>query len=221
MIEAFKDIKHGGSSYNNIGLERTASQILHHIEDKDSEDSIDSCRRRVLSNARVVYGSSRPLDIITFAATSSRSISAAIVEHHCSGRTFVHCASAKESSRAAAIEHLLVITEDIIQRMFDAQGIESSGWLPLSAQGAVAAGAVAASSNSSRRPSIDVGIPVPAPVPVPMSSMPRSNSEIIRQPVQQVPRSSSDIMYQPSPLSLGRQVVGPRGRVKWNLGSEG
>lgn len=50
MIEAFKDIKHGGSSYNNIGLERTASQILHHIEDKDSEDSIDSCRRRVLCN---------------------------------------------------------------------------------------------------------------------------------------------------------------------------
>lgn len=49
MIEAFKDMKHGKSgSYESLALERTASQILHRMEDKDSEDSLESTRTRVL-----------------------------------------------------------------------------------------------------------------------------------------------------------------------------
>jgi hypothetical protein len=49
MIETFKDMKHGkSSSYENLALERTANQILHHMEDKDSEDSLESTRARVL-----------------------------------------------------------------------------------------------------------------------------------------------------------------------------
>lgn len=49
MIETFKDMKHGkSSSYENLSLERTANQILHRMEDKDSEDSLESTRARVL-----------------------------------------------------------------------------------------------------------------------------------------------------------------------------
>jgi len=49
MIESFKDLKHGKSgSYENLALERTASQILHHMEGKDNEDSLESTRARVL-----------------------------------------------------------------------------------------------------------------------------------------------------------------------------
>lgn len=49
MIEAIKDMKHGKSgSYENLALERTANQILHHMEDRDSEDSLESTRARVL-----------------------------------------------------------------------------------------------------------------------------------------------------------------------------
>jgi hypothetical protein len=48
MIETFKDLKHGKPQYEGPSLERTASQILHHIEVKDSEDSLESTRARVL-----------------------------------------------------------------------------------------------------------------------------------------------------------------------------
>ena len=49
MIEAFKDMKHGKSnSYDSLALERTASQILHRMEDKDSEYALESMRTRVL-----------------------------------------------------------------------------------------------------------------------------------------------------------------------------
>jgi hypothetical protein len=49
MIESMKDLKHGKTnSYEVLTLERTASQILHHMEDKDSEDSLESTRARVL-----------------------------------------------------------------------------------------------------------------------------------------------------------------------------
>ena len=49
MIESIKDMKHSRSgSYENLALERTANQILHHMEDKDSEDSLESTRARVL-----------------------------------------------------------------------------------------------------------------------------------------------------------------------------
>ena len=49
-------------------------------------------------------------------------------------RSFVHCSSAKEDSRLAAVEHLLVITEDLLQRLMDSEGITSSGWLPATPQ---------------------------------------------------------------------------------------
>jgi hypothetical protein len=49
MIESLKDMKHAkSSSYEGRALERTASQILHHMEGKDSEDSLESTRARVL-----------------------------------------------------------------------------------------------------------------------------------------------------------------------------
>jgi hypothetical protein len=49
MIETFKDLKHGKpTGHEKLTLERTASQILHHMEDKDSEDSLESTRARVL-----------------------------------------------------------------------------------------------------------------------------------------------------------------------------
>jgi hypothetical protein len=47
MIETFKDMKHG-KAYQSPTLERTASQILHHMEDKNSEDSLEATRARVL-----------------------------------------------------------------------------------------------------------------------------------------------------------------------------
>lgn len=50
-----KDLKHGkSSSYENLALERTANQILHHMEDKDSEDSLESTRARVLGGFSVL-----------------------------------------------------------------------------------------------------------------------------------------------------------------------
>jgi hypothetical protein len=52
MIETFKDMKHGKSgSYENLSLERTANQILHRMEDKDSEDSLESTKSRVLGES--------------------------------------------------------------------------------------------------------------------------------------------------------------------------
>ena len=110
------------------------------------------------ANARAIYGSTRHLDIISYAPTSSRKIGAAIVEHNPAGRSYIHCSSAKEDSRLAAVEHLLVITEDILQRLLDTEGITSSGWLPATAQAQHAAifnaasatgGSVAGSVNPS------------------------------------------------------------------------
>jgi hypothetical protein len=101
--------------------------------------------------------------VISFAPTSSRKIGAAIVEHNPTSRSYVHCASAKEDSRLAAVEHLLVITEDILQRLIDAEGITSSGWLPATAQAQHAAtysvasvngGSVNGSVQDSRRSSV-------------------------------------------------------------------
>lgn len=50
MIETMRDLKHHSKSgsHEKLTLERTASQILHHMEDKDSEDSLESTRARVL-----------------------------------------------------------------------------------------------------------------------------------------------------------------------------
>jgi hypothetical protein len=53
MIESFKDMKHSKSNgYEGLSLERTAGQILHHMKDRDSEDSLESTRARVLSESR-------------------------------------------------------------------------------------------------------------------------------------------------------------------------
>jgi hypothetical protein len=76
MIETLKDMKHGKSgSYESLALERTASQILHRMEDKDSEDSLESTRTRVLGvylhsivlfeSGGLIYSSERARDIWT------------------------------------------------------------------------------------------------------------------------------------------------------------
>lgn len=151
MIETFKDMKHGKSSYESLKLERTASQLIHRMQETASEDSLESSKARVLgrstcvavalngtdycaANARAIYGPTRCLDVITYGNTSSRKIAAAIVEHNPTGRSYIHCCSAKEETRLAALEHLLVIQEDIMQRLMDKEGVTSSGWLPATAQ---------------------------------------------------------------------------------------
>ncbi|KAF2443042.1 hypothetical protein P171DRAFT_496364 [Karstenula rhodostoma CBS 690.94] len=114
MIETFKDMKHGKSSYESLKLERTASELIHRMQETASEDSLESSRARVLANAKAIYGPARCLDIITYGNTSSRKIAAAIVEHNPTGRSYIHCCSAKEDTRLAALEHLLVIQEDLM-----------------------------------------------------------------------------------------------------------
>lgn len=112
------------------------------------------------ANARAIYGPNRCLDIISFAPTSSRKIGAAIVEHNPGGRSYIHCSSAKEDTRLAACEHLLVITEDILQRLIDTEGITSSGWLPATAQAQHAATySVNGSVAGSVQPSIAGSVP--------------------------------------------------------------
>ncbi|KAH7072340.1 hypothetical protein FB567DRAFT_611728 [Paraphoma chrysanthemicola] len=241
MIETFKDMKHGkSSSYENLALERTANQILHHMEDKDSEDSLET-------NARAIYGANRLLDVISFAPTSSRKIGAAIVEHNPTSRSYVHCTSAKEDSRLAAVEHLLVITEDILQRMLDAEGIISIGWLPATAQAQHAAtysvngGSATGSVQDSRRSSVAPQEAGPVGfindhysphsqhhIQNPQSM--RGNSEtsfnfqqITPQPhVQSMQRTASDVIKQPQPVPVGHAATRglASGRVAWRLGSE-
>lgn len=177
MIETFRDMKHKSSSHENLTLERTANKILHRMEDKASEDSLEGTRARILgryvletqdrptnvaANARTIYGPNRCLDVISFAPTSSRKTGAAIVEHNPTSRSYIHCASAKEDSRLAAYEHLLIITEDLLQRLMDTEGITSSGWLPATPQSQHAAtynaasvsGSVTSSVPASRRSSV-------------------------------------------------------------------
>jgi hypothetical protein len=49
MLETIKDMKHGKtSSHEPPNLERTATQILHHMEDKDEGDSLEAIKSRVL-----------------------------------------------------------------------------------------------------------------------------------------------------------------------------
>ncbi|KAF9694062.1 hypothetical protein EKO04_007870 [Ascochyta lentis] len=95
------------------------------------------------------------------ANASSRKTGAAIVEHNPTSRSYLHCTSAKEESRMAAYEHLLVITEDLLHRLMDTEGITSSGWLPSTPQSHHAAtwhtasvnGSAAGSVSGSRRSS--------------------------------------------------------------------
>ncbi|KAF1361134.1 hypothetical protein EJ07DRAFT_112317 [Lizonia empirigonia] len=162
MIESLRDMKHKSSSHENLALERTANKILHRMEDKASEDSLEGTRARILANARAIYGPNRCLDVISFAPASSRKTGAAIVEHNPMSRSYIHCSSAKEDSRLAAYEHLLVITEDLLQRLLDTEGISSSGWLPATPQSQHAAtynaasvsGSLAGSVPASRRSSV-------------------------------------------------------------------
>ncbi|KAH8728991.1 hypothetical protein GQ44DRAFT_737176 [Phaeosphaeriaceae sp. PMI808] len=224
MIETFKDMKHRKSgSLENLALERTANQILHHMEDKDSVDSLET-------NARAIYGPNRLLDVISFAPTSSRRIGAAIVEHNPMSRSYVHCCSAKENSRLAAMEHLLVITEDILQRLLDTEGITSSGWLPATPQAQHAATYTAAS--------IGGGVPIPHTGFINDHHSPHSHHHIQKPHFlrnnsdtsfhfgqvtpQAIPRTTSDVIQQPKPVSVGQMPGrGPfGGRVAWTLGSE-
>jgi hypothetical protein len=72
MIETIKDMKHGKSSYESLRLERTASQILHHMEDKDSEDSLESTRLRVLGRHSFVHDATFILLMVVFQRTPKR-----------------------------------------------------------------------------------------------------------------------------------------------------
>ncbi|KAI8938410.1 hypothetical protein NX059_004305 [Plenodomus lindquistii] len=243
MIESLRDLKHEKSgSYEHLALERTASQILHRMEDKDSEDSLESTRTRVLANARAIYGANRCLDVISFAPSSSKRIGAAIIEHNPTSRSYIHCSSAKEKSRLAALEHLLVITEDILQRLLDAEGITSSGWLPATAQAQHAAAynaasvggstvneSVAGSMPASRRSSV-----APQEHSFAHDTSPGYTGHPLRETLligedgdaslrgwQPPQRASSDVMRQPQPVPIGALSAQTRGRVQWNMGSEG
>lgn len=188
--------------------------------------------------------------MISFAPTSSRRIGAAIVEHNPISRSYIHCSSAKENSRLAALEHLLVITEDLLQRLIDAEGITSSGWLPATPQaqhaatynaasvaGSTVNGSVTGSVPASRRSSVapqDISnasandhSPSYTGHPLQQTLLIRGNSDtsfhgIAPQPPLQgvVPRANSDVIKQPQPISVGPFSGQNRGRVQWNLGSE-
>ncbi|KAF2797337.1 hypothetical protein K505DRAFT_298625 [Melanomma pulvis-pyrius CBS 109.77] len=242
MIETLKDMKHGKPLYEHHTLERTANQILHHMEDKDSEDSLESTRARVLANARAIYGPTRSLDVISYAPTSSRKIGAAIVEHNPTGRSYIHCSSAKEDTRLAAVEHLLVITEAILQDLVNAEGITSSGWLPATPQAQHAAqfnaasvsgsvaGSVMPSVAGSAMPSVAGSVPICRHMHEPhhqsmqlfQPTLHRNNSDILYQtpkPNQLMPRTNSDVIA-PKPVPVGQFIGHRQGRVQWNLGSE-
>jgi hypothetical protein len=149
MIESLKDLTHNRSSYESLRPSRNPSMSHlpshghgHHGSHSHTavdstpafSDSLATTKSAVLSNASAIYGSCRSLDIITYASTTSRQITAAIVEHNPTGRSYIHCCSAKEDTRLAAVEHLLVITEDIMHRLIGQEGITSSGWLPATPQ---------------------------------------------------------------------------------------
>lgn len=51
MIETFRDMKHKSGSHENLTLERTANKILHRMEDKASEDSLEGTRARILGTS--------------------------------------------------------------------------------------------------------------------------------------------------------------------------
>lgn len=54
MIETFKDLKHGThgrNSYESLKLERTASQLIHRMQESASEDSLESTKARVLGRS--------------------------------------------------------------------------------------------------------------------------------------------------------------------------
>lgn len=51
MIESLRDMKHKSGSYESLEFERTANKILHRMEDKASEDSLEGTRARILGKS--------------------------------------------------------------------------------------------------------------------------------------------------------------------------
>ena len=120
------------------------------------------------------------------------------------------------------MEHLLVITEDLLYHLFDKTGIEMSGWLPTTAVAQQAAATVAGSSvagslQGSRRSSVQPGegwvvCSSPALSSCCTDSSPRTShaiqqnaSDLFQRPGLQ--RNLSDVQ---SPSQAAPQVVVPR-----------
>lgn len=74
-------------------------------------------------------------------------------------RSYIHCTSAREDSRLAAYDHLLVITEDLLNRLMDTESITSSGWLPATPQSQHAATYNVANVNTSLPGSVIGSVP--------------------------------------------------------------
>ena len=249
MIESLKDLKHNRSSYESLKPSRDPSMSHlsghgHHGSHSHSHvdpptacsDSLTTTKSAVLSNASAIYGPTRSLDIVTYASTHSRQITAAIVEHNPHGRSYIHCCSAKEDTRLGAVEHLLVITEDILQRLVDKEGISSSGWLSATpqsqhaaafnqgtvSQGTFSHGSVSHGSypNLMRLETMSSKASTPSVV--------QGERQAIMGPPQQqgvVPPRDMTLGPQQQVLTQPQQAVAPQptraGRVQWMMGSEG
>lgn len=48
MIESLRDMTHKSSSYENLDKERTANKLLHRMENRVNEESLDATRARIL-----------------------------------------------------------------------------------------------------------------------------------------------------------------------------
>lgn len=48
MIESLRDMTHKSSSYESLDKERTANKLLHRMEDRVNEESLDATRARIL-----------------------------------------------------------------------------------------------------------------------------------------------------------------------------
>jgi hypothetical protein len=247
MIESLKDLKHNRTSYESLKPSRNPSMshlqghghhsaYSHSHTHSDSptacSDSLTTTKSAVISNASAIYGPSRSLDIVTYATTHSRQITAAIVEHSPHGRSYIHCCSAKEDTRLAAVEHLLVITEDILQRLIDKESISSSGWLPATPQSQHAAafnqstvtqgtlGHLGSVPNLMRLETASSKASTPSVVP--------GDRQTIMGPLQQqgvMPPRDMVVAPQQQIIATPQQAVAPQptraGRVQWMMGSEG
>ncbi|KAF2684380.1 hypothetical protein K458DRAFT_366736 [Lentithecium fluviatile CBS 122367] len=253
MIETIKDLKHSRTSYESLKPSCNSSMShLHshnhhsshshpHPEFPTFSDSLNTTKAAVISNASAIYGPTRSLDIITYASTHSRKITAAIVEHAPHGRSYIHCCSAAEDTRLAAVEHLLVITEDILHRLMDKEGIASSGWLPATPQSQHAASYSHGSmpnlmrweiTGSSKASTPSVAMPerqaISGPPQQQGMSMPQHRDLVVAPQQQGVPMSQQrDGGGAPQQQVMGppQQAVAPQptraGRVQWIMGSEG
>ncbi|CAN9136644.1 unnamed protein product [Alternaria alternata] len=217
MIETLKEMKHGKSgSYESLALERTASQILHRMEDKDSEDSLESTRTRVLDLLQRLMDAE--------GITSSGWLPATPQSHHAAmfgsaagsiaGGNSSVASSVQPSRRGSAQPQDLLI--DYTQG--SPQLVQQSPQFP-----------PPPNSAPSQTPFVnDFNTPY-SHHHIQKPKLPRGSSDTAFQTatsppkafVQTVPRTNSDIIQQPKPMPVG-QFQGPgRGRVQWNLGSEG